>query len=309
MQSTAWIILLGSAMFPLPSREAMPGLRAIPEYELIVRPGWYEVDRGTVERVLRSASDELMQYFPARPFRPIAVAFRREGSPQVVYEGGPRGRHTTDVILLTARSRFWCQYLYQFAHEHCHILHNADLPYPHEAGWFDESLSETASWFVLRALAKRWRHEPPFPGWESFAPELHNYAEPMLQEAALPEGATLAEWYANHQETFRADPVNRELNAVVACRLLPWFEEQPAHWEALTWLHHRRAHLRDRPLTFAEVLAEWEHHCPPRHKPLVQRIAAEFGVDGSCVCDSEPCAATDHERSASPSFVTKPNGL
>lgn len=265
-------------MFPLPPREESPGRRALPKYELVVRPGWHEARVGTVERVVRSACDTLMQYFPQRRFRPIAVAFRGHGGPQVVYEGGPRGRHATDLILLTADSRFWCQYIYQFAHEHCHILHNADLPYPHEAGWFSESLSEMASWFVLRSLSERWKQEPPFPGWETFAPELHRYVESMLREAALPTDVTPAAWYAEHCETLRADPIDRKLNAVAAARLLPWFEEQPEHWEALTWLFYRRARFQDRTLTFAEVLIEWEHHCPARHRRIVRRFAREFGL-------------------------------
>ncbi|MDZ7617358.1 MAG: hypothetical protein U1E05_10150, partial [Patescibacteria group bacterium] len=266
MQSTALVILLGGVMFPIPGWEVETVGPALPAYELVVRPGWHETDIPTVRQVVRSACDELMQYFPGRRFRPIAVAFRGEGNPQMFYEGGPRGRHETDVVLLTARSRFWCQYVYQFSHEHCHILHNADLPYPHEAGWFNESLSEVASLFVLRALSERWKQQPPFPGWESFAPKLAEYTEPILKIASLPECVTLAEWYARHEETLRADPINRELNAVVACRLLPWFEEEPSRWESLTWLNHRRDYLRDRSFTFAEVLAEWEHHCPPRHK-------------------------------------------
>ncbi len=282
MQSMALVILLGGVMFPMQTREAEAADRATLARELVVRPGWHEADVVTVGRVVRSACDELMQYFPERQFRPIAVAFRRDGVPQMFYEGGPRGQHATDVVLLTARSRFWCQYVYQFSHEHCHILHNADLPYPHEAGWFNESLSEMASLFVLRALSRRWRQEPPFPGWESFAPELWNYAKLIIEKTAIPEGAALADWYAEHQETLRTDPMNRELNAVVACRLLPWFEEHPTHWEALTWLNRRREHLRDQSLTFAEILAEWEQHCPPRHKGLIRRIAAEFAVAGLC---------------------------
>lgn len=278
MQPASLIILFGSAMVPLQLGGPEPSSQHLPAYQLTMRLGWHETDVQTVERVLRSACDELIQYFPGRRFRPIAVAFRRQGSPQVVYEGGPRGQHATDVILLTARGRFWCQYIYQFAHEHCHILHNADLAYPHEAGWFNESLSELASYFVLRALSQRWAHQPPFPGWESFAPELHNYVEPMVHKAALPQGVTLANWYATHKDILRENPVNRELNAVVAHCLLPWFEEQPTHWEALTWLHHRRTSLRERLLTFAEVLAEWEHHCPPGHKDFVRRIGVEFGV-------------------------------
>ncbi len=278
MQSAALILLVGSTMFPLPTPEAETAGRSLPAYELTVWPGWHETYDHTVEQVVRSACDELMQYYPERQFRPISVMFRHEGVPQIFYEGGPRGQHTKDVVLLTARSRFWCQYVYQFAHEHCHILHNADLPYPHEAGWLNESLSEMASLFVLRALSERWKRQPPFPGWESFAPNLAEYTEPILEKAAIPDDVSLADWYTTHKEALRADPINRELNAVVACRLLPWFEESPGHWEALTWLHHRRDALQGRTLTFAEVLVEWEHQCPSRHKALVRRIADEFGV-------------------------------
>jgi hypothetical protein len=75
----------------------------------------------------------------------------------------------------------------------------------------------------------------------------------------------------------RKDSVVRELNNVVASRLLPVFEADPSGWEAVSYLNlGRRGAAKD--LSLAEHLADWREACPARHRPFVTRLAAALDV-------------------------------
>ena len=272
------LILALLAMLLAGWAHAEPPARKLPKYPFKVHDGFPNAQTFTVTRVLHSAADELMQYFPDRKFKPIEVKYRADGPPQMFYIGGTGGNHKIDRVYLNAKSTFWAQYIYQFAHEHCHILHNADLLYPHEAAWFGEALSELASLFVLRSLAETWRTKPPFKGWEWFTSALRKYADGIMKGRELPEGWTLAMWYQENKTELQKNSLNRPLNAVAACALLPLFEGKPERWEALSWMCHRRDELKEKKLTFQEFLKEWSHHCPKRHKPFIERIGKEFGL-------------------------------
>ena len=54
---------------------------------------------------------------------------------------------------------------YQFAHEFCHILCNFDDDWKGN-NWFEETMCETSSLFVLRRLSKEWEERPPYPAWK-----------------------------------------------------------------------------------------------------------------------------------------------
>ncbi|MCP6756902.1 hypothetical protein NL533_35270, partial [Klebsiella pneumoniae] len=71
------------------------------------------------------------------------------------------------VLKLDTSNTFWSQYAYQFAHEFCHVLcgYREDDP---GTQWFEETLCETASLFVLRAMAREWKTAPPYPHWKDY---------------------------------------------------------------------------------------------------------------------------------------------
>jgi len=263
-------VVMLAAAFPAIARaaEAAPAT----ERQLVIRPdpkGKWEADLRDVEKVLYSAAGELWTLFPDRRLAPILV--QPKGGPIVLFERGPAGEYR--VRLDTGRL-YWAQYAFQFAHEFCHIL----CGYVDEDTsnkWFEESLCETASLFVLRRMAKTWKTAPPYPHWKDFAPHLGQYARDRLDEVHLPAGTTLAEWYRRHADQLRKAPCQRDLNRVVASALLPLLEKHPDHWEAATWLN---AGASKEPRPFERYLADWRAHCPDKHKPFVSRIAKQFGV-------------------------------
>ena len=222
-----------------------------------------------VEKVLYSAAGELWRYFPERKLDPILV--EPQGGPITLYRRGPNGEY---LVRLHTGKRLWAQHAFQFAHEFGHILANHD-EYDHRNKWFEESICEMASLFVLRRMAETWKTRPPYPNWMDYSPALLEYAADRIRTAHLPPGKTLAKWYRENEAALYRNAYSRERNTVVAVALLPLFEERPQHWEAITWLNDGK--LR-KARTFADFLTAWMAVAPAKHQRIVGQIAGAFAI-------------------------------
>jgi hypothetical protein len=241
--------------------------------KLAIRPldekAW-KCEVADVEKVLYSAAGQLWRYFPERQLPLIEV--RPKGGPIVLYERGPKGEIR---VRLDTGENLWAQMAFQFAHEFTHILCGYDEKHQ-ETKWFEESLCELASLFVLRRMAQTWQTNPPYRNWKSYAPALGKYADERIAKAKLPGGKTLAQWYAENAEALRSNATDRPRNCIVAGVLLPLFEAQPEAWEAVQHLNTEAFSGR---YTFTEYLKAWQRHCPEQYRALVARIGKEFGVE------------------------------
>jgi len=226
-----------------------------------------------IRAVLDSAARELWRLFPDYEIDPIVVTRGHEG-PITLFERNGRGEI---VMRLDTEGLYWSQYAYQFAHEFCHVLCGFDEDYPGNK-WFEETLCETASLFVLRAMARRWEDEPPFPNWRDFRDALRSYADDVLRSRALVHEIYergLPAFYRTHEETLRRHPCRRDLNGAMSVVLLRLFEEEPSRWEAVRWLNSTPSHEGQ---TFRDYLRTWHEAVPDRHKAFVARIAKLYGV-------------------------------
>jgi hypothetical protein len=238
--------------------------------ELDIRPNpkadW-QADPENVKVVLESAAQTLMRHFPERKLAPIVVEPR--GGPIVLYERGPEGEYR---VRLDTGETYWSQYAFQFAHEMGHILSDY-REHPHRNKWFEEAICETASLYALREMAKTWKTDAPYDNWRGYAPSLAAYAQERIDSAQLPQGKSLAAWFADHKADLYTSSTNRELNLIVAAQLLPLFEAEPPRWEAIGWLN---AADSTKSQTLAEYLADWERSSPERHRAFIRQIAARF---------------------------------
>jgi hypothetical protein len=222
-----------------------------------------------VRAVLNSTAGELWRYFPKRQLKPILV--EPKGGPIVLFRRGPKGEYH---VRLNTGNQLWAQLAYQFAHEMGHILCNYDED-QHRHKWFEESLAELASMFALRAMAKSWQTNPPYPNWKSYSKALDRYADQLLIDGKLPKDEKLVTWYKKNADALARNATDRPKNKIVAAALLPLFEEHPERWEAITWLNDGKPKPSQ---TFAEFLTDWHNNAPPRHRPFVRQIAGKFGV-------------------------------
>lgn len=179
-------------------------------------------------------------------------------------------------ILLSATENYWCQYIFQFVHELCHVISNYEELRASANAWLHETLCEIASLFVLRRVAKQWLTSPTFPGRQDYAISLRNYAGERMEspDSQLPLNLSLSEWVALNEAEFRVEtvtnPQQRSNQSRIANSLLPLFEEQPSGWNAITRLPVSGSSLR-------EYLGEWHSIVALEDKHFVWRIAAALG--------------------------------
>jgi tripartite-type tricarboxylate transporter receptor subunit TctC len=195
-------------------------------------------------------------------------------APVALYERGPGGEIR---IELTASGADAGPYVYEFAHEFCHVLSNYER-HPHHAltrnhQWFEEALCEVASLYVLKTLAVLWQTAAPNADLAAAAPQLRQIAERFEREShrKLPPGTTLAGWYRASSEQLARGAYQRDNNEVVANLLLPLFEENPQLWEAIGFLN------LDAPgTTFQQYLQTWLDNAPPRYQDVIRYAMTLF---------------------------------
>lgn len=237
----------------------------------VAAQGWGDAAPEDIEKVLRSAGDALVSNVPGLKLPPIEVSRAKAGYPIVLYERGPAGEIR---VKLDVEDRRWAQFSFQFGHEMGHIVCGY-AEYPNPNHWFEETICETASLFVLGRMAESWKTKPPYPNWKGYADALKKYREERVSKEALPEGTSLADWFRPREASLRKDGTQRTLNLTMAIALLPLFEESPGSWEAMGTLNAVKG---DATRTFAQHLKDWSRSTPEKHRPFIAKIAGRFGV-------------------------------
>lgn len=218
---------------------------------LIVENGnWGAVSLSSVHGVVESAYAVLVEAFEKEPEDIIHLIPWNREYPLAVYDRRPY------QIYLSARDSYWSQYVYQFSHELCHILTNFDRARQHRHKWFEESLCELSSLFVLHRLAETWAESPPPSVFEAadFAPNHREYAEYIEAKYSMSSSEEISRWLAENISALETSSEKRELNGVVTVALLNRFREDSSLWSECGWLNHWDPEEDD---TFREYLDSW----------------------------------------------------
>ncbi len=225
--------------------------RALPrtaEFCLIVENGdWGATSLTAIRAVLASAADTLSEAFGTPPDAPVRVA-RWNREPRVFYDMRPY------EIRISAQDTYWCQYVHQFSRELCRAMTGFDRFKGHRHKWFEESLCELASLFVLHRLSKVWAEEPLLHIYRAseFAPNHAAYAERMEEKYRTPHGIALPGWFAANIGTLETDP--RDLDGTVAVALLDRFRRDPILWRDCLLLNRWDPSV---DATFSDYLESW----------------------------------------------------
>ena len=232
---------------------------------------WGEISPDDIEKLLKYTASHLNQWL-RNPFEGIIhVKPSPPGlPPRALY------RASSDrpfVIWLSARDNFWDKFVYQFAHEFCHVLSGYEGLKDNPNNWFHEAICELASVFTLRCMAERWPDDPPYPNRAWYAQALKKYSQDLLSrpQVQLPEGVTLQNWLLSHEETLRRDRYwcQRKGNDLVAYALLPIFESDPTGWNAIQSLPNSSGYLK-------EYFVDWHSSVDTKDKPFVARLSNAF---------------------------------
>ena len=267
MRQAAALILALLAAEPAEARA--PDIRVVSDFG---------APAANVEAVARSAAGTLWRHCGETELAgPGIDLFHRPEGPIALHQRTPDGRVR---VGMGSQGTLWAQQSFQFAHEFGHVIarHTRGAgqlrPAGHHANlWLEESICEAASLFALRAMAREWETAPPYPNWKSYAPSLESYARRRLEESAraLPPDRPLGPWLRANEPAMRRNAVIRDLNNVVAGRLLPVLEAEPAGWEAVAYLNLATGAGAEAGL--GEHLEAWRQACPGRLRPFVTRLA------------------------------------
>lgn len=266
------VLLLANFSVPFSGAQEKPAPRAVPLYRIDTTD--FNAGEADIRAVCDSAAKQLWRHFPDYDLEPFVVT-RGKSGPIVLFQ---RNDAKEIVLRLDTSDTFWSQYAYQFGHEFCHILagfkpgDNANL-------WFEETLCEMASLYVLRGMSRDWKEEPPYKHWASYRDSLRSYSDDVILKRKMVREINtqgLAAFQRKHEAVLAKNPTNRDLNGAMAVVLLPLFEEQPENWEAIRWLNHT---ARPEQESFAGYLQRWHTAAPERHREFVLEIARMYGVD------------------------------
>lgn len=233
----------------------------------------FDAGEADIRAVCDSAARQLWRHFPGYELEPFVVT-RGKSGPIVLYQ---RNAAKEIVVRLDTGNTYWSQYAYQFGHEFCHIL----CRYRENDGknlWFEETLCETASLYVLREMAREWKSLPPYRNWADYRDSLRDYADDVIRKNRHAEEIQtngLAAFYRAHADELRKNATNRELNSAMAVVLLAQFEKSSEQWEAVRWLNATPAPPDE---AFAAYLTRWRGAVPEKHRPFVALTAKLFGV-------------------------------
>ena len=234
----------------------------------IERLARWEDGEDNIRFVLSSAARSLWQYFPNHRVGKLIV--RSKGGPITLARRGTTGER---YIRLNTGDAYWCQYIFQFAHEVGHVLSD-NVHYEHTNMWFEESLCEVCSLFALGRVADNWKTQKD-DRWKRFVPAIHDYIHERLDKGKLPKDKKFRDWFEGQLGSLQSNHELRTKNLIIAKQLLPLFEAKPEHWAALAYLNRGDIPKLKR---FELYLANWHKQVPKKHKPFVASVANEFGI-------------------------------
>ena len=274
-----WQILFAYWLLMVVSLKAAE-VPALPEPELkpikIDQPEWGKgIGAENAQAVCVAVAKAFARHGRVAAREPILVRQNKDPWPIALTDPAPGGKR---VILLATSGTYWSQLAYQFAHEYCHVFSKHwKVSNQHPNMWFAEALCELASLWCLRQTGEDWlAGDAPYPNWQSYGQSLKDYVDNHIKDTPTFESAeAFAAWLTSNLDALSKDRTRRDLNTVVALRLLPLFQKDPRLWQAVPYLN---SDIQSGD-GFRDHLQRWHAATPPGLRPAVAQIAAALGFE------------------------------
>ena len=201
-----------------------------------------------VKEILVPVEMLLQERSCSAPAHPVEV-YARDDHPQVDLIGG------VQRIGLTAQQDRYLQYAYQFAHEYAHVLTNWQDGKNSRYKWFEETLAEFASLFVVQSFAESQEYGFETEEWIDYLEDVkRDHTDNRLKNYRIGPAVKARSWFPQLLPVLAKNDVIRELNGAIAAELLPHFMERPKLWRALAFLNRWDTGKNQ---DFRDYLASW----------------------------------------------------
>lgn len=197
--------------------------------------GFGEFDFDVVCDLLRHVDIWLSEALGKEPFtsKQVAIAHGND-TPMCCKEG------SMHLILLTTKENYWCQWVYQFAHEYCHHLIDGSLTGDVDGLiWFEETICVLSSMYCLGKMISFCNHHTN-QSLRRLAPGVRGYLDDLLRggEDAVPPHLSIE----RNLHLLEQPEYHRDVYRSIAGQVLPLFVECPSLWKMI--LHFGDMHER-----------------------------------------------------------------
>lgn len=135
------------------------------------------------------------------------------------------------LIYISAKDDYWCQWVYQFAHEYCHHIIDGSLSGEwSEILWFEETLCELSSLYNLNRMVEFCKVN----GMQSYSSSVNDYLNGLLTENLdkynICDGGG---WYDQYEDMLKEKGYKRDLYNAIAVLMYPLFMKNPRLWKLI----------------------------------------------------------------------------
>ena len=144
------------------------------------------------------------------------------------------------IIFLHAHDNYWCQWVYQFAHEYCH--HIIDGKMTGELGglmWFEETLCELCSIYCIHHFVN-WCENNPLP--RQYAPSVREYLDQLTSGQLCADH--LRDYISQNLDLLSSPDYQRGIYKRIAATILPSFVACPDLWRIIPLIGDSRQWLK-----------------------------------------------------------------
>jgi len=232
---------------------------------------WDSVNIKNIEKLLTVAMNMMDNHYNSKVTKDIIITNNPEiKTPLFYYDRGVNGEY---MINITAKDSYFCQYLYQFFHEYCHLRMNCNPLTGKKAKWFDESIAELASFFGMLQLSKIWNSkftEFPLCNYNNNN-VLDEYINKEIQSKnfSLEDNLSFKEWLKQNINELELNQYIREKNGIIANKLLSEFTKNKILWELLTYWNTWDIDVND---DIFLTMKKWKKKVPQKNKKYIEKI-------------------------------------
>lgn len=174
------------------------------------------------------------------------------------------------VIFLSVKDDYWCQWVYQFAHEYCHHLIDGSLSGEwSDLLWFEETICELSSLYNLNRMIGFCMVN----GLQGYAPSVVDYLNNLLTKnkntyCLSEEGG----WYKRYEDSLRVEKYKRDLYNAMAVLMYSLFVENPRLWKLIMNIGDIRSWK-----TLDDLFRHLEASADESYKESLSRLIRLFG--------------------------------
>lgn len=134
-------------------------------------------------------------------------------------------------IFLNTKGDYWCQWVYQFAHEYCHHLINGSHTGEwSKLLWFEETICELSSLYNLHKMIG-FCMEKDLKGYSC---SVDNYLNNLLtKNSGIIELGVDDGWYKQYKEILQEKGYKRDVYNAIAVLIYPLFIHNPSLWKLI----------------------------------------------------------------------------